>query len=159
MMVLILYNGLNNLKRNKMKQFILILLLAILSACNTPINHYKTDKILLRQLVKTTEITKSASASYFLILGTASYSEESKTTIKVMGKVHGLYRLIEFDFNDARIKIDNSINKPYLYLKYTGSEKVPLGELITNPNWFLVTSYVIVCPEKYLPEKLLPINL
>jgi len=76
-----------------------------------------------------------------------------------MGKVHGLYRLIEFDFNDARIKIDNSINKPYLYLKYTGSEKVPLGELITNPNWFLVTSYVIVCPEKYLPEKLLPINL
>jgi hypothetical protein len=142
-----------------MERSILILLLAVLSACNTPINHYKTDRILLRQLVKTTEITKSASASYFLILGTASYSEESKTTIKVMGKVHGLYRLIEFDFNDARIKIDNSINKPYLYLKYTGSKKVSLGELITHPNWYIVTSYVIVCPEKYLPEKLLPINL
>jgi hypothetical protein len=135
------------------------LIILSLSSCDTrPFKHQKSDKIELRQLVKTTEISKNATASYFLILGSASYSENSETKIKLMGKVHGLYRLIEFNFNDARIKIDNSIDKPYLYLNYTSKNKVPTGYLLSQSSWY-VTTYVIVCPEKYLPEQLLPIRL
>jgi hypothetical protein len=31
-------------------------------------------------------------------------------------------------------------------------------ELLSHPGWYINT-YTIVCSEKYLPERLLPINL
>jgi len=137
-----------------MKKILIITLIIIisLSSCDTKtINHYKTDKIELRQLVKTTEVTKDATASYFLILGSASYDEKNETKIKLIGKVNDSYRLIEFNFYDVRIKIDNSIDKPYLYLKYTDNKKIPTSQLLNNPYYYIITSYVIVCPEKLLP--------
>jgi hypothetical protein len=130
-----------------------------LLSCNVPEpKHYKTENIQLRQLVKTDEVTKESHASYFLISGSYSSREEVNTTIKLIGKVNGLYRLIEFDFNDARIKIDNSLTKPHLYIKYSSYDKRNTSTLL-NHRRYDISSYVIVCPEKYLPEKLLPINL
>jgi hypothetical protein len=119
--------------------------------------NYKTDKIYLRQLVKVDKVTKEVSGSYFLVIGSGSYQERTETKIKLMGKVNGYYRLIEFDFVDVRIKIDNSIEDPYLVIKYQSYDKLKTNELI-NENWY-TTGYVIVCPEKYLPERLLPISL
>lgn len=130
-----------------------------LFSCDMPVEkHDRTENIYLRQLVKTDEVTKEGTASYFLVMGSASYNEEVTTKIKLMGEVNGFYRLIEFDFIDARIKIDNTINKPYLYITYRAYDKLNVDKLLGG-RWFSVTSFVIVCPEKYLPEKLLPISL
>lgn len=137
---------------------LLLITLALSSCSSQTFKDYKTEKIELRQLVNINQTTKTANASYFLILGSASYNENNETRIKLMGKVNGLYRLIEFNFEHARIKINNSIEKPYLYLKYSNNKEFTLENLLSNPNWY-VTAYVIVCPEKYLPEQLLPITL
>jgi hypothetical protein len=120
--------------------------------------HYKTKNIPLRQLVKTDEVTKESRGSYFLISGSYSSSESVSTKIKLIGKVNGLYRLIEFNFNDARIKIDNSLTKPHLYIKYTSYGKHSTSALLDD-KWYDINSFVIVCPEKYLPEKLLSIEI
>lgn len=143
-----------------MKNLLFITLIIFgLFSCDLPAEKYdRTENIYLRQLVKTDEVTKEGTASYFLVMGSASYSEEVTTKIKLMGEVNGLYRLIEFDFIDARIKIDNTINKPYLYITYHAYSKLNVTELLGD-RWHSVTSFVIVCPEKYLPEKLLPISL
>lgn len=153
--------SLNNLKRNNMKNLIYIILLVLgLFSCDriVPQNkYYKTKNIYLRQLVKTDEVTKSGSASYFLVMGSASYDERVETKIKLMGKVGGFYRMIEFNFEDVRIKIDNTIDKPYLYIKYYNDEEVSIPYLLNE--YYYINSFVIVCPEKYLPEQLLPISL
>ena len=143
-----------------MKNLLFITLMVFgLFSCYMPVEkHDRTENIYLRQLVKTDEVTKEGSASYFLVMGSASYSEEVTTKIKLMGKVNGFYRLIEFDFKDVRIKIDNTIDKPYLYITYRDYNKLNVTELLSYEE-FSVTSFVIVCPEKYLPEKLLPISL
>jgi hypothetical protein len=143
-----------------MKNLLFITLMVFgLFSCDTLVKKRgRTENIYLRQLVKTDEVTKEGSASYFLVMGSASYSEEVTTKIKLMGKVNGFYRLIEFDFKDARIKIDNTINKPYLYITYRDYYNRSTNQLLGS-EWYLVTSFVIVCPEKYLPEKLLPISL
>jgi hypothetical protein len=143
-----------------MKNLIYITLMVLgLYSCNIPEEKYqKTENIYLRQLVKTDEVTKNTSASYFLVMGSASSSEEVETKIKLMGKVNGFYRLIEFNFLDVRIKIDNKIDKPYLYINYRSYEKYSVAELL-GYRYYDIRSYVIVCPEKYLPEQLLPISL
>ena len=74
-----------------------------------------------------------------------------------MGKVGGFYRMIEFNFEDVRIKIDNTIDNPYLYIKYYNDEEVSIPYLLNE--YYYINSFVIVCPEKYLPEQLLPISL
>lgn len=137
--------------------FITLMLISLFSCDIREPKNYKTDKIYLRQLVKVDKVTKEVSGSYFLVIGSGSYQERTETKIKLMGKVNGYYRLIEFDFVDVRIKIDNSIEDPYLVIKYQSYDKLKTNELI-NENWY-TTGYVIVCPEKYLPERLLPISL
>jgi len=143
-----------------MKNLIYITLMVLgLYSCNMPEKKsQKTENIHLRQLVKTDEVTKNTSASYFLVMGSTSSSEMVETKIKLMGKVNGFYRLIVFNFLDVRIKIDNKIDKPYLYVNYRSYEKYSVEELLGYQNYY-ITSYVIVCPEKYLPEQLLPISL
>ena len=142
-----------------MKKIIFIgLMLISLFSCDSGYKNYKTDKIYLRQLVKVDKVTKEASGSYFLVVGSGSYEERTETKIKLMGQVNGYYRLIEFDFVDVRIKVDNSIKNPYLIIKYQSNNKLTTNEILNNDNWY-PTGYVIVCPEKYLPESLLPISL
>ena len=142
----------------KNKILYITLLLFGLFSCASKETYQKSEKVYLRQLVKTDEVSKTASASYFLVMGSASYSEDVETKIKLMGKVNGLYRLIEFNFNDVRIKIDNKIAKPYLYLIYYSNKKRNVSALLGYREWDII-AYVIVCPEKYLPEQLLPIKL
>lgn len=130
-----------------------------LFSCNVPEKkHYKTENIQLRQLVKTDEVTKESYTSYFLIVGSHSSREEVNTKIKLIGEINGLYRLIEFHFIDVRFKINNNLTKPHLYINYRSYDKFSTGKLLDYKSYY-ITSYVIVCPEKYLPEKLLPINL
>lgn len=142
----------------KNKIVYIAVLLFTLFSCGSNETYRKSENVYLRQLVKTDEVSKTASASYFLVMGSASYSEDVETKIKLMGKINGLYRLIEFNFTDVRIKIDNKIDKPYLYLIYYSHKKRNVSSLLSYRYWD-IRAYVIVCPEKYLPEQLLPIKL
>lgn len=130
----------------------------LLTSCDDfKYKHYKTKHIPLRQLVQKDEVEKQANASYFLISASADYSEERQTVIKVFGKVGGTYRLIEFNIEDLRIRVDDKIDKPYIYLKYSYPKPINITWLLNEP--YNIDVYVLVCPNKYLPEKLLPIEI
>ncbi len=58
---------------------------------------------------------------------------------------------------DIRVNINDSIKKPSIEVLYINNEKLRDEELL-NVGW-ISKIYIINCPEQYLPEKLLPINL
>jgi hypothetical protein len=74
-----------------------------------------------------------------------------------MGEVNGEYRFMQFDFTKVRIKIDNKVTIPYIVLNYNRREKVETDFLLEYYGY--INSITIVCPEQYLPEKLLPIQI
>jgi hypothetical protein len=141
-----------------MKYFIFILLTLSLLSCEEPIKSFKSKPIKLRQLVTNTEKHSYESGSFFLIGGSYHKSDYEETSVKVFGRVDGYYRLIEMDINDIRINIDNSINKPNIVIQYYSEIKVSDSYLLSHKCYY-DPIYLINCPEKYLPEKLLPIEL
>ena len=140
-----------------MKKLFLLFLL-FLVGCNAPVyKTYHTDKIYLRQLVNR-DITKThTSAAFFLVAGSMSSESETSTVVKVMGDVNGEYRFMQFDFEKVRIKIDNKVTTPYIVLNYVYDEVQSIDYLLEYG--YYVKSVTIVCPEQYLPEKLLPIQI
>lgn len=118
---------------------------------------FKSSKLELRQMIQDTETSHSSSGSFFLIAG--SYSEEHNEiiTVKVFAKVEGRYRMIEMHIEDVRINIDNKISTPFIVIEYEAKRKYGDEELVSSPHKYKV--YVINCPEKYLPEKLLPFEI
>lgn len=141
-----------------MKQIIFILLTLSLFGCDNSIKTFKSKPIKLRQLVTKTEKHNYESGSFFLIGGNYHKSDYEETNVKAFGRVDGYYRLIEMDINDIRINIDNSINEPNIVIKYYSGKKVSDSYLLSR-KYYYDPIYLINCPEKYLPEKLLPIEL
>ena len=74
-----------------------------------------------------------------------------------MGEVNGEYRFMQFDFEKVRIKIDNKVTTPYIVLNYRETYEVDMSYLLDYPSY--IDSITIVCPEQYLPERLLPIQI
>jgi hypothetical protein len=74
-----------------------------------------------------------------------------------MGEVNGEYRFMQFNFELVRIRIDNKVKTPYIVLNYVYSEPQSIDELLDYS--YHMKSVTIVCPEQYLPERLLPIQL
>jgi hypothetical protein len=74
-----------------------------------------------------------------------------------MGKVKDEYRFMQFDFEKVRIKIDNKVTTPYIVLNYRETSEMSMDYLLEYG--YYVKSVTIVCPEQYLPEKLLPIQI
>lgn len=109
----------------------------------------------LRQLVNSKEQITQTSASFFLIAGSLDSRTETNYSVKVFAKVDGYYRVIDIPIYKLRINIDDSLQKPSLVIKYK-NEKLSDSEIVNN---YSVREYIINCPEKYLPEKLLPIEL
>lgn len=116
-----------------------------------------TDKIYLRQLVNRDITETHTSAAFFLIAGSMSSDSETQTVIKVMGDVKGEFRFMQFDFEKVRIKIDNNVKTPYIVLNYVNDQDYTIDYLLEYD--YYVKSVTIVCPEQYLPEKLLPIQI
>ena len=143
-------------KHNKMKQILLLTFAIFLFACENPSPKY-SSVFELRQLVKSTEKGVSSSATFFLIAGSYSSSDYSRTTVKVFAKVDGAYRFIEIPMSKIRIIIDNNIKVPTLQLQLNAMHGFTDEEFLNNYGW--LSSYIIRCPEQYLPEKLLPIEL
>ncbi len=116
-----------------------------------------SEKIHLRQLVNRDVTETHTYGSFFLIAGSVSSDTETNTVVKLMGEVNGEYRFMQFDFTKVRIKIDNKVTTPYIVLNYTDSEPMETNYLLKYTGY--IDSVTIVCPEQYLPERLLPIQL
>jgi len=119
--------------------------------------NYHTDKIYLRQLVNRDVTETHTSGSFFLIAGSVSSDSETSTVVKLMGKVKDEYRFMQFDFEKVRIKIDNKVTTPYIVLNYRETSEMSIDYLLEYG--YYVKSVTIVCPEQYLPERLLPIQI
>lgn len=116
-----------------------------------------SEKIHLRQLVNRDVTETHTYGSFFLIAGSVSSDTETNTVVKLMGEVNGEYRFMQFDFEKVRIRIDNNVKTPYIVLNYRETYDVGIDYLLKYP--YYVDSVTIVCPEQYLPEKLLPIQI
>jgi len=141
-----------------MKKLLLLFVALLMVGCNVPVyKKYHTDKIYLRQLVNRDITETHTSAAFFLVAGSMSSESETSTVVKVMGEVNGEYRFMQFDFEKVRIKIDNKVTTPYIVLNYVDDEVKSIDYLLEYG--YYVKSVTIVCPEQYLPEKLLPIQI
>lgn len=118
---------------------------------------FKSSKLELRQMIQDTETSHSSSGSFFLIAGSYSEQHNEIITVKVFAKVEGRYRMIEMHIEDVRINIDNKISTPFIVIEYWANRKYGDEELISSSYKYKI--YVINCPEKYLPEKLLPFEI
>lgn len=140
------------------KILILIFLIGIFISCKKTTGRISTTKMELRQLISKEVTTKSSSGSFFVIIGGYSSSENQQDIIKMFVKVDNTYyKLLKLNLEDVNVVIDNKISKPYLIVT-------------TESNWDKndseILSYIgyedriyLYCPEKYLPEKLLNIEL
>lgn len=137
----------------------IILLIAVFTSCMESEKHktLKSSEFVLRQLIKDTETIKHASGSFFLIGGGYHQSEYKRTYVQVFAKVNDRYRLIEMPIEDVRISIDNKLKTPTVQVEYERRDRVEDDELLST-SW-ISKLYVINCPEQYLPEKLLPIEI
>ena len=117
---------------------------------------FKTEHIELRQLIQKTTNTQNSYASYFLIVGSFSSETQEEVNVNVFAKIDNRYRLIKIPIEDLRIVIDNNLSKPNIVIEYESANKIHNDDLVSQIH--LDKIYVIYCPEKYLPEKLLPIG-
>lgn len=141
-----------------MKKLLLLFVALLMVGCNMPVYKvYHTDKIYLRQLVNRDITETHTSAAFFLVAGSMTSDSETQTVVKVMGDVKGEFRFMQFNFEKVRIKIDNKVTTPYIVLNYVDDEVKSIDYLLEYD--YNVKSVTIVCPEQYLPEKLLPIQL
>jgi hypothetical protein len=141
-----------------MKKLLLLFALLLMIGCDrVEYKDYHTDKIYLRQLVNRDVTEIHTSGSFFLIAGSVSSESETSTVVKLMGEVNGEYRFMQFDFEKVRIKIDNKVTTPYIMLNYRDTSETSVDYLLKFP--YYIGSITIVCPEQYLPERLLPIQI
>ena len=140
-----------------MKKLLLLFAVLLMIGCRVEYKNYHTDKIYLRQLVNRDVTETHTSGSFFLIAGSVSSESETSTVVKLMGKVKDEYRFMQFDFEKVRIKIDNKVTTPYIVLNYREISEMSVDYLLQYP--YYIGSVTIVCPEQYLPERLLPIQI
>jgi hypothetical protein len=141
-----------------MKKLLLLFAVLLMIGCErVEYKNYHTDKIFLRQLVNRDVTETHTSGSFFLIAGSVSSESETSTVVKLMGEVNGEYRFMQFDFEKVRIKIDNKVTTPYIVLNYRDTSEMSMDYLLEYG--YYVKSVTIVCPEQYLPERLLPIQI
>lgn len=127
--------------------------IGILAQCS---NKHQSAKMPLRQLAQDTTHSKGSSAWFFLIGGAYNSGETQSINVKMFAKVEGRYKLIEVPITDIRVVIDNNVASPYIIKEYENLYAFSDEEATERSYMGLIILY---CPEKYLPEKLLPIGL
>jgi hypothetical protein len=141
-----------------MKRLLGLFVILFLFSCQSrEYKDYHSEKIYLRQLVNRDVTETHTSGSFFLVAGSVSSNSKTTTVVKLMGEVNEEYRFIQFDFEKVRIKIDNKVTTPYIVLNYNHTYEVDINYLLDNS--YYIDSVTIVCPEQYLPERLLPIQI
>ena len=152
-----------------MKNIILSILISMtLMSCADNFNG-TTSPLKLRQLSNVSKTEKSADGSAFLFF--ASYHSEERNTdyVKVFAEVDGEYRFLEIPMEGVRVKIDSTVKVPYVQIEYTYPDysehkfsSTQVCDAINPRNIYArvdIVKYVIICPEQYLPERLLPIDV
>ena len=69
------------------------------------------------------------------------------------------YHYQEYDLRSVMIRIDNTVEVPYLVISYYGNKWSDSRVLRHSTHYYLEPLITLVCSEKYLPEKLLEIGL
>jgi hypothetical protein len=118
----------------------------------------------IRQIIKSVRTVKesNSSGSYFIVAASYSSSGTERVETRVNMFINGGngFQFVSIDLENIRIKIDNTLTKPHLSIKTKFSWLPELSELIrihrVRPEMFTIT---IHCPEKFLPERLLPLGL
>ena len=136
---------------------LLFLFIGFFTSCHEE-QTMSTTKMELRQLINKEETQKHSNGSYFIIVASYSSSETKQDVVKMFVKVdNSYYQMLKLDLEKVKVVIDNNIEKPYLIVKDNNLVQRTDAEIIRfieyNEKIFLH------CPEKYLPEKLLSINL
>lgn len=148
-----------------MKNIIFLTLITFLFSCSSNKYRYgKTSDLELRQLVNITETESYSSGSASLFFATYHSREYETDYVKVFAKVDGSYRYLKFSIEKVRIKLDSRVHNPYIvinYRYYDNKERKYNDSYICNDDNYNtnIRNYTIVCHEKYLPEKLLPIDV
>lgn len=140
---------------------LLFLLIILTTSCGLSESQL-SKKMPLRQLVKTDENNTYKSGGFFLISGTYSEYSRKESFVKVFAKVEGGYRFIKMPMHLIKVFIDNKIKTPYIQIKYRYSipenrNRIKDDDDILKHGY--IEMYHIYCPEIYLPEKLIPIEL
>ncbi len=156
-----------NQKINNMRKIILMLVLAIgMMGCDLRTINQESGPMKLRQLANITETEKSSGGTFVLFFATYHSQEKDMDFIKVFAEVDGLYRFIEIPMELVKVKIDNSVTTPYIQIRYWFNNTGPFWhsntkiiDEIEERDYLFLTDYVITCPEQYLPERLLPIDI
>lgn len=126
-----------------------ITLILSLTSCET--NNAFIKKVLsgkheLRKLSTKTVTEEYASGTYFLIMGSMSYSKTENTTIRFYFKNHrGEFQFMEKPFNEVNIKIEPTLIKPYITFNYDSGEGAYNEESVYS---YYVNSVVIHCNEE-----------
>jgi hypothetical protein len=149
-----------------MKNIILFFTLAfMLFSCDFPTTHKgSTSNLRLRQLANMSETETSGYTTGIFFTSYHSHQEDVDY-IKVFAKVGDTYRFLEFPASRARIKLDSTAKTPYIIINYEYESREPKKYSNTyvcdHINGYKLDNetYTIVCHEKYLPEKLLPIDI
>lgn len=143
----------------KTRVILITILATILVSCSNELaqNDYNLTSVFkLRQLVQKTETHKYSSASLFFAIGSYRSGETTKTSVKVFAQVEGAYRYLDIPIEDVRVVLVDSIVTPTLQIRYDGAQRA--DEIVCDLT-YLEKKYIITCSEKYLPEKLLPIEI
>lgn len=151
--------------KKQIKFLFVSLFLVFLSSCSDEFVIKKSEKLQLRQMVQSEDKERGSSGYFLFGIGSYQEYETNEPVIRVFAKVGGSYRFIEIPLDKLDVNIlSDSTTIPYLELKYRDRKDDPdmkaINILSNNPyNPYLLKRYVINCPDKYLPEDLIPINL
>lgn len=120
---------------------------------------YIIDNVEMRQLQNGSANENSVHVSYFMFIGNIEGQSEEVEYVKMFINIDGYYKFVKLPMNDVYIKINNSVDKPYLKVKYSWYDKLKLSRIIRDDYNNYYQKYIIICPEEYLPENMSPINL
>ena len=144
-----------------MKQLLILFFISVFISYGKPNSEdlqkdRQTSVLELRQLVNKTEVNKQTYGVFFFIGGSINSTESTEVYVKVFAKVDGYFRVVSIPIHKLRVNIDNTLEKPNLVIKYYNSKRT--DSWVVQQYW-QQEECIINCPEKYLPEKLLPIEL
>ena len=140
------------------KILVLIFLMGIFVSCKETTGRISTTKMELRQLISKEVSTKNSNGYFFVIMGGYSSDESKYELIKMFVKVdNSYYKLLKLNLEDVNVVIDNKISKPYLILTTEGYSNKTDKQILRYIGYG--DEIYLHCPEKYLPEKLLSIEL
>jgi hypothetical protein len=157
-----------------MKNAFILISFILITSCSKKIEQKERtyENFPIKQLVKTEFQNTKSDGGFFLITGGHSSSTVESIYIKMMVETSpNIFTLLCLDLKNNLdhvfyIEINNDVSLPYLKIDTTDRDSRNKGRLSKenliiglNEGKFFRMKLYLVCPEKYLPEQLLPLTL